>query len=175
MAVILAALALVPWLTSVPSAARVRALAASVVTAAVVAMPQVLPMVLQAGWRRGTGRLGLLWLASALLALGPTLYVAGHRFVPLPGTWHGARVSLLMPYTWFVQLPGLSAFREADRLAFLGLAAAALLAGAAIEWLRGHAKPLLAVAVVLGALEAGWPASPQQRTMPTTVTALDAR
>jgi len=244
LAVILAALALVPWLTSVPSAARVRALAASVVTAAVVATPQVLPMVQQAGsmmtatpqlarqneqfagelpsmfapstrvagyglsglasiytshtggeslatfgvvltalallglvvgWRRrGTGRLGLLWLASALLALGPTLYVAGHRYVPLPGTWHGARVSLLMPYTWFVRLPVLSAFREADRLAFLGLAAAALLAGAAIEWLRGHAKPLLAVAVVLGALEAGWPGSPQQRTMPTTMTALDA-
>ena len=245
MTVILAALALVPWLTSVPSAARVRALAASVVTASVVATPQVLAMAQEAGagltaspqlghqyerfagelpslfapstrvagyglsglasiytshtdggeslatfgvvltalallglvvgWRRrGTGRLGLLWLASALLALGPTLYVAGHRYVPLPGTWHGARVSLLMPYTWFVRLPGLSAFREADRLAFLGLAAAALLAGAAIEWLLGHAKPLLAVAVVLGALEAGWPGTPQQRTMPTTMTALDA-
>jgi hypothetical protein len=245
MAVILAALALVPWLTSVPSAARIRALAVSVVTAAVVATPQVLPMVQQAssgltathelarqyeqfagelpsmfapstrvadyglsglasiytshtprgeslatfgvvlttlallglvvGWRRrGTGRLGLLWLASTLLALGPTLYVAGHQYVPLPGSWHGAHVSLLMPYTWFVRLPGLSAFREADRLAFLGLAAAALLAGAAIEWLRGHAKPLLAVAVVLGAMEAGWPGSPQRGTMPTTMTALDA-
>lgn len=244
MAAILAALALVPWLTSVPSAARVRALAASVVTAAAVAAPQVVPMARQAGagltatselsgqyerfagelpslfapstrvvgyrltglasiytshtggeslatfgvvltvlallgllvgWRRhGTGRLGLLWLASALLALGPTLYLAGHRYVPLPRSWHGARVSLLMPYAWFVRLPGLSAFREADRLAFLGLAAAALLAGAAIEWLRGHAKPLLAVAVVLGALEAGWPGTPHQQTMPTTKTALDA-
>ena len=48
MAVILAALALVPWLTSVPSAARVRSLAASVVTAAVVATPQVLAMAQEA-------------------------------------------------------------------------------------------------------------------------------
>lgn len=244
MAAIIAALALTPWLLSVPTAARVKSLAAGVVTAAVVAAPQVVAMALQAasgqaassalsgqyerfsgqlpslfapstrvgdyglsglasiytshtraeslatfgvvltlmallglvvGWhRRGTARLGLLWLASALLALGPTLFVAGRRYVPLPQTWQGTHVSLLMPYTWFVRLPGLAAFREADRLAFLGLLAAALLAGAAAEWLRGHARPVLAVAVVLGVLELGWPGNPRQPTMPTAMPALDA-
>ena len=34
-------------------------------------------------------------------------------------------VSLLMPYTWLVRVPGLSALREADRLALLGLVGAA--------------------------------------------------
>ncbi len=243
MAAIIAALALAPWLLSVPNRARVSALAAGAAVAAVIAAPQVLTMAAQAGagqaatsalsgqyerlagelpslfapstrvaeyglgslasiytahtrgealatfgvvltllallglavsWRRrGTVRLGLLWLASALLALGPTLYLAGHRYVPLPQLWQGGHVSLLMPYTWFVRLPGLSAFREADRLAFLGLVAAALLAGAAVEWLRGHARLVLAVAVVLGVLEAGWAGNSPQPTMPTTMTAGD--
>ena len=35
-----------------------------------------------------------------------------------------------MPYTWLMRIPGLSAFREADRFALLGLVGAALLAGA---------------------------------------------
>lgn len=127
-----------------------------------------------ASWRRRSARLlGLLWLGSAVLALGPTLYVSGHQFVPLPERWHGVRVSLLMPYTWFIRVPGLSSFREADRLAFLGLIAAALLAGAAVEWLRWHARPAIIAVVVLAALEAGWPGLPHQATMPTTYTALD--
>src|SRR5260370_16594642 len=60
-----------------------------------------------------------------------------------------------MPYTWFVRLPGLSSFREADRLAILGLLPAALLAGAAVEWFRDHAKPVLAVVAVAAVLESG--------------------
>ena len=50
-----------------------------------------------------------------------------------------------MPYTWLIRIPGLSAFREADRLALLGLVGAALLAGSAVDWLRRHAWPLIAV------------------------------
>ena len=49
------------------------------------------------------------------------------------------RVSAFLPFTWFVRFPGLSAFREADRMAILGLVPAALLAGAAVNWMRYHA------------------------------------
>jgi hypothetical protein len=108
-----------------------------------------------------------------VLALGPTLYLSGHQYIPLATRWHGLRVSLLMPYTWLIQVPGLSSFREAERLAFLGLVGAALLAGAAVEWLRQHARPALIAVVVFGALEAGWPGSPKQLTMPTALAAVD--
>ena len=40
-----------------------------------------------------------------------------------------------MPYTWLVHIPGLSALREADRFALLGMIGAAVLAGAAVDWL----------------------------------------
>ncbi|HXZ76298.1 MAG TPA: hypothetical protein VEH31_36250, partial [Streptosporangiaceae bacterium] len=84
------------------------------------------------GWRlRGTRLLALAWLGAAALALGPVLAIGRRTFVPLPMHWHGVRVSALMPYTWFVRLPALDAFREADRLALLGLLPAALLAGGA--------------------------------------------
>ena len=246
MAVILAALALVPWLLAVrawsTALSRLRALAAAVVTAAVVASPQVMAMVQQAraggtvapaafygyttwvtnlpslvapsprlvqdgltslgsiytsrtyldglntfgvvlsllavlgliaSWRRRSAwLLALLWLGAAALSLGPVLYIGRHLYVPLARTWEGLRVSALMPYTWFLRVPGLSIFREADRLALLGLVGAALLAGAAVDWLGRHrAWPVIAVVAVLGALEAGWPGSPGG--MPTTLPALD--
>ena len=85
-------------------------------------------------WRRPAARkLALLWLGSAALALGPTLYIGAHQLVPLAQTWRGIRVSLLMPYTWLIRVPGMASFREADRLALLGLVGAALLAGAAVR------------------------------------------
>ncbi|MBO0808567.1 MAG: hypothetical protein J2P32_09735, partial [Actinobacteria bacterium] len=77
-------------------------------------------------------------------------------YLPLMGWWHGVRISSLMPYTWFVRIPGLSGFREADRLAILGLLPAALLAGAAVNWLRYHARPLIVIVAALGVLEAGY-------------------
>jgi hypothetical protein len=126
------------------------------------------------GWRQRHVRLfGLLWLASAALALGPTLYVGGHQLVPLAQRWRGLRVSLVMPYTWLIHLPGLSAFREADRFTFLGLIGAALLAGLAVEWLRQHARPAIIAVVVLAALEAGWSGKAGQTTMPTALGAVD--
>jgi hypothetical protein len=136
------------------------------------------------GWRRpGSKKLALLWLGSAALALGPTLYVAGHEYVPLARMWHGIPVSLVMPYTWLIRLPGLTSFREADRLALLGLVAAALLAGAAVDWLRLRAWPVIIVVALLGALEAGMPGAeaighPHIRfadgaTVPTALPALD--
>ena len=127
-----------------------------------------------AAWRRrGTRKLGLLWLGTAILSLGPSLYLAGKDFVPLATRWHGVRVSLLMPYTWFVRIPVLSSFREADRLALLGLVAAALLAGAAVDWLWGNRRPLIIVVAVLAALEAGWSGIYKDRTVPTALPALD--
>jgi len=145
-------------------------------------------------WRRRSAwLLALLWLGGAVLALGPVLKVGRHTYVPLAQYWHGVRVSLLMPYTWFIRVPGLSTFREADRMALLGLVGAALLAGAAVDWARGVrgdgsprsrgvpggrpsglALSVIAVVAVLGALEAGWPGSPGGvPSMPTTLAALD--
>jgi hypothetical protein len=129
---------------------------------------------LAAAWRRRSAwMLALLWIGGAVLALGPTLVIGGRVHVPLPVTWDGTRMSLLMPYTWLVHVPGLSALREADRLALLGLVGAAMLAGSAVEWLRRHAKPLIALVVVLGALEVGWSGNPGIGVMATALPALD--
>src|SRR5580692_4947246 len=127
-------------------------------------------------WRRRSAwLLLLLWLGGAALALGPVLYIGRHLYLPLAQTWEGLRVSLLMPYTWFIRVPGLSVFREADRLALLGLVGAALLGGAAVDWLaRRQIWPVIAVVAVLGALEAGWPGTPGGLpVMPTAFPALD--
>jgi hypothetical protein len=129
---------------------------------------------LAVSWRRGSAwLLALLWLGCAALALGTTLY-AGHReYVPLAAAWHGARVSLALPYTWLIRIPGLSALREADRLALPGLVPAALLAGSAVDWLRSRARPLMVAALALAVLEAGWAGIPHRGTMLTALPALD--
>ena len=127
-----------------------------------------------AAWRRRSSwLLALLWLGGAWLALGPTLQMGGRTYIPLSQTWYGVPVSPLMPYTWMIRLPGLSGFREADRLALLGLLAAALLAGSAVEWLRYRAWPLIIVVAALGALEAGWSGSAGVMTMATALPAVD--
>jgi hypothetical protein len=129
-------------------------------------------------WRRAySWWLAVLWLAGAALALGPALIIGTRTFIPLASHWHGVKVSLLMPYTWLVRIPGLSALREADRLALLGLLGAAILAGAAIQWLCQHARPVIATAVIIavaaaGFLEAGWSATGAP-TMPTAMPSLD--
>lgn len=126
-----------------------------------------------ARWRRrSTWQLLALWLGSSALALGPALHIGAATYVPLAQQWHGVRVSRLLPYTWLVRLPGLAGFREADRFALAGLVGAALLAGAGVEWLRRRAWPLLIVAAVLAAGEAGWH-SAGAGTMPFTLPAVD--
>ena len=125
-------------------------------------------------WRRRSAwLLALLWLSCAALALGMSLWVAKRQFVPFMDLWNGVRISPVLPYTWFVRIPGLSAFREADRLAILGLVPAALLAGAAVNWMRYHAKPLIAVVVALGVLETAYSGNPRIGVMPTALPQLD--
>jgi hypothetical protein len=129
--------------------------------------------------RRGARQLALLWLCCSVLALGGVLIFLDRSYHPLPIPWHGTPLSGLMPYSWLVRLPGMANFREADRFAEIGLLAAALLAGAAVNWLAAHAKPVLGVVLVLGALEAGWSGNIRSEpwpigTMPTAMPALDA-
>lgn len=125
-------------------------------------------------WRRGKAwLLALMWIGCAALALGSSLWIDKDQFVPLAQVWHGVRVSPVLPYTWFVRIPGLSSFREADRLAILGLVPAALLAGAAVNWLRYHARPLIVVVLAVGILEAGYSGNPKVGHIPTALPALD--
>ena len=135
---------------------------------------------LVATWRRpGTRQLGLLWLGCTLLALGPVPWLFSRAYHPLALQWHGVAMSALMPFTWFVRIPGLANFREAARFTELGLVAAALLAGAAVNWLTARARPALVVLLTLGLLEAGWSGNLTTRmwpigVMPTSLPALDA-
>ena len=137
-------------------------------------------MGLVAAWRRpGTRQLGLLWLGCTLLALGPVPWIFNRAYHPLALQWHGVAMSTLMPFTWFVRVPGLGNFREAARFTELGLVAAALLAGAAVNWLSARARPVLVVLLTLGLLEAGWSGNLTTRmwpigVMPTALSALDA-
>jgi hypothetical protein len=127
-----------------------------------------------AQWRRVSTRLlALCWLACAALALGPVLRVGPHLLIPVPqlvGNW---RVSAVLPFTWFAKLPGLSGFREPDRIMMLGMLPAALLAGGAVDWLRYHAAPAIVAVLALGVLEAGWSGNPSIGAMPTALPALD--
>jgi len=129
---------------------------------------------LLAAWRRRSAwLLALLWLGCAALALGPVLRVGSHVFVPDAETLSGVRVSGVMPYTWFVRVPGLSGFREPARILMLGMVPAGLLAGAAVNWLRYHGAPVIALVLALGVLEAGWSGNPGIGSMPTALPAVD--
>ena len=126
-------------------------------------------------WKRSSARLlGLLWLGCAAMALGSVLRNGHGKFVPLPTVWHGVPMSAVLPYTWFVHIPGLAGFREPDRFTLLGLLPAAILAGMAVEWLRRRAPALLVAALALAVLEAGYSGSPLVPAMPTAIPRLDA-
>jgi uncharacterized membrane protein len=132
---------------------------------------------LVACWRRRSVRLlGLLWLGATIAALGTGIVIGRHRYVPLAEAWHGIEASLLLPYTWMVRISLLSSFREANRITELGLVPAALLAAAAVDWLRSHARPAMVAALALAVLEAGsvGVGTPAKLvTMPTALPALD--
>jgi hypothetical protein len=124
--------------------------------------------------RRSSWWLAFMWLAGAALALGPRLHIGKQIYIPLAFHWNGWRVSPLLPYTWLVHIPGLSQMREADRLAIIGLIGAAVLAGAAVDWLarRKVLWPVIAVIAAAGLLEAGWSGSGSP-VMPTARPALN--
>ena len=125
-------------------------------------------------WRRRHARsLALLWLTCVLLSLGSVVWVGSHHYVPLAEVVHGVRLSVIMPFTWFVRIPGLATFREANRFTELALVPMVLLAGAAVEWLRTHIKAGLIPILALALLETGWSGNPAIGTMPTTLPALD--
>ena len=123
--------------------------------------------------RRNAWLLALLWLTSAALALGSVLKFGTHTYTPFAEVWHGVRVSAILPFTWFVQLPGMAGFREAARFTMLGVVPASLLAGAAVDWLRHHLAPLLIPVLVFAALEAGWAGNLAVGTMRTALPAVD--
>jgi len=96
------------------------------------------------------------------------------------GVWKPVVVSNLMPYTWLVRIPGLAGMREADRFAIVGLIGTAMLAGLAVQLLskRKITRPLIAVVLALGALEAGWSGAARtspgyQGVMPTALPRLN--
>ncbi|HEV3294467.1 MAG TPA: hypothetical protein VG123_36250 [Streptosporangiaceae bacterium] len=140
-----------------------------------VVLPVLAVLGLAVSWRRrGAWLLAIGWLLAAALALGPFLIIGSHRYTPLAVLWDDEHMSALLPYTWFVRIPGLAAFREADRLALLGLLPAALLAGSAVEWLARRSRPLVILALALAALEAGYPGYHGIKTIPTSAGRVDA-
>jgi hypothetical protein len=127
-------------------------------------------------WRRlNAWLLALLWLMAAALAVGSNLQIGKHIYTPDAQLWHGVRLSMVLPFTWFARIPGLSGFREPSRVAELGLVPAALLAGYAVNWLRYHFHlvPVALVIMALGLLEAGGSGPIAPVTMATAYPALD--
>jgi Dolichyl-phosphate-mannose-protein mannosyltransferase len=129
---------------------------------------------LAVAWRRRSAwLLAALWVGCSWLALGAVPWIGRTPYVPFLSNWYGQRVSLIMPYTWFMRIPWLSDLREADRFAIIGLVGAVLLAGAAVDWLFRHAKVAVLVVAALALFEAGWSGSSSIGVMPTTLPALD--
>ena len=67
--------------------------------------------------RRNTKLLLLLWFGAAVLAIGGDLITGAGIFLPLRHYSNGIITSLILPYSWFVKIPGLSGFREPSRIA----------------------------------------------------------
>jgi hypothetical protein len=109
-------------------------------------------------WRRrpNSRLLLLLWAGCTVLCLGSAFKIGDKIFTPFPTTYGGVKMSLLMPFTWFVHVPGLQGFREAGRITMLGIVPAALLAGAGVEWLRQHYVKVLIPVMIVALIEAGW-------------------
>ena len=125
-------------------------------------------------WRRRHARsLALLWVTCVVLSLGSVVWVGSHYYVPLASVVHGVRLSMIMPFTWFTRIPGLSTFREANRFTELALVPMVLLAGTAVEWLRKHTGAGVIPVLVLALLETGWSGNPGIGSMPTSLPALD--
>ncbi len=127
-----------------------------------------------AAWRRASAwKLAALWVGCSWLALGAVLWIGHKPRLPFLDRWYGQRVSLIMPYTWVMRIPWLSDLREADRFAILGLVGAALLAGAAVDWVWRHARVAVVVVAALAVFEAGWGGSSAIGVMRTSLPGID--
>jgi hypothetical protein len=125
-------------------------------------------------WRRRTAwSLALAWLGATVLAMGSSVNIGTHSYLPFAGWFHGVPLSSLMPYTWIVRTPGLESFRVPARMAELGLVPAALLAGYTVSWLRNHVPVLLVPLLAAAVIEAGLSTPRGAGTMPTALPALD--
>jgi hypothetical protein len=132
-------------------------------------------------WRRrpNSRLLLLLWAGCTVLCLGAAFKIGHKVFTPVPTTYGGVKMSLIMPFTWFVHVPGLQGFREAGRITMLGIVPAALLAGSGVEWLRQHSTKVLIPVMIVAVLEAGWAGNfdvgkaNNIGTMPTALNKLD--
>jgi hypothetical protein len=145
-----------------------------VIAAFGVVLPALALFGIVVSWRRRHARsLALLWVACVILSLGSVVWVGSHYYVPLATVVHGVRLSMIMPFTWFTRIPGLSAFREANRFTELALVPLVLLAGTAVEWLRKHTGAGVIPVLVLALLETGWSGNPGIGSMPTSLPALD--
>ena len=126
-----------------------------------------------ATWRQRRTWIWLaLWAAGALLALGPVLYLGARPHAPLPIHDHGHAMSGLLPYTWFVRIPGMSGFREANRFTPLALIPAALLAGSAVAWIKTKLPVALILAAALTIPELGWSVANPPTAMPANIPAV---
>jgi hypothetical protein len=129
---------------------------------------------LVAAWRRSSAwKLAALWVGCSSLALGAVLWIGHRPRVPFMERWYAQRVSLIMPYTWVMRIPWLSDLREADRFAILGLVGAALLAGAAVDWVWRHIRVAVVIVAALAVFEAGWAGGTNVGVMRTSLPALD--
>jgi len=123
--------------------------------------------------RRNAWLLAVFFVGVAALSVGSDILLKSGAVTPMPEMYNGVPVSKVLPFTWFVQIPGLSGFREPSRLAELGLVPIALLAGYAVNWLRYRARVLVIPVLALGILEAGLATPPGASTMAASYPALD--
>jgi hypothetical protein len=102
----------------------------------------------------------LVFLGASWLALGPQFKFDTFAYVPLAFRHDGQLLSPLMPYTWFVKIPGLEEARVPSRFTMLGMLPLAILAGAGFAQLRSAGRWGLLIAgalVAFALLESGYP------------------
>ncbi|MEK6277995.1 MAG: hypothetical protein AABM29_08285 [Actinomycetota bacterium] len=91
------------------------------------------------------------WLALTILSLGPSLVLGSDTYVPLAITAYGQKLSLLAPYSYLVQIPGLSDLRAAARFGLLAMLPLALLAGLGLQQLVARRLAAAWAVLALGA------------------------
>ncbi|MGD8397816.1 MAG: hypothetical protein PVG11_03085 [Anaerolineae bacterium] len=106
----------------------------------------------------------LLALLAAVIALGPSLTIAGRT------TFTEYNLPIIMPYAFLTALPGLDFWRTPGRFMLLGFVALAITAGFGLDWLRRRLpqqlRGLLVGAAVVLVLFESWPLPAAYETLP---------